>query len=960
MRKPPKGIRTYRLQPDPNVTDENEVDITGTLAVMINLISSTRIKKKRDDYKGDDNNNDIEAETEIGYDEEASIDLNKYEIITKYYWKLQIKRLTKVTAMDSSRLANPFCEVYYKGMVELPLNPNQLMLEEPETEDEKDIEEKHSNNNQRTLEGITNGEERFDELDNLEVNEDSPLALVPVKEKKKKKKKVKENKGPKVFKYLPDYIYIGSTKTNYRTIEFEYNEKENHDYSYYDLPPVYTPMIIPSSDQSNLQSSNATVAAASPVSTLRIGGYVSKHLLSEIRQFHKSYQRKQAEHQAKMKGNKNNSSVNLLGSDENEGGSLVSVIQQQREFQKFQELLFIELKFQLEIHKMIILNEEEERKKMASEEYELRSVLNQNLFSYYDYDIQVQDYYAHQFQKLLENIVSPSPMLQRLRFQMGEVEHPHHYYVSSHFKSPSYTPMTLVAAREAGYSNILQIGTDEYTNSLPPLPKKPEEEVPSNPIRSKLRTSQHVTKGSDSLEGSLMTSSIYDEENLSLDEGKPSNHMFSMSATLGLTSQESLMNAETNDLIRYINPPPTTVTPAVGGGMRDLQNISMREYMFHRFKQGKQYQTGNDEDNKGMKEKSITSHLTTTEASYDQIHNSIHQTEKKKKQQSLASNSSLIIRCEDPSTRSIVHVIIISIQSKSEERYLTEQLLKLVGKYAYYLMKIIDFAIHEVNIFNAQGFNTVKEKIGIIIKEYYHQTITLYDYLVQQWNTISNDEFREFLLQCVLAMKELHTEEIIHQNLSPNCFMIVFPNADPSTASNQGREGQAKNNKVQTKAQAKAVDKPMIKLDHYYILENPRNPKDSHKDLGRSDFGNYYTTPPEIYHALNQINEKLDVFSFGVCVYYFASKGQLLPFNPYTLIPLSTSSLSSSSSTNISQYYYYQQEMEKCYANVSLKWGNWLINLLRMCLAFSPNHRASIQELQLYLSKRIGREKMKR
>lgn len=320
----------------------------------------------------------------------------------------------------------------------------------------------------------------------------------------------------------------------------------------------------------------------------------------------------------------------------------------------------------------------------------------------------------------------------------------------------------------------------------------------------------------------------------------------------------------------------------------------------------------------------------------------------------------MVIRCEDPATQNIVHVIIIPILNAADESYLQENILKLIGKYSYYLMKILDFGIYNLKIFNAQGFNTIHEKIGVIIKEYYHNTITLMDYVSSKWTLLTNDSLRELFLQCALAIKELHDEKILHQNLSPNCFMITFLNAV------KGRNSQAKNDLKSSASNDSLAEKPLVKLDHYWLLESPRNPyKVKTLTDNGNDFGNFYTIPPEFLNVESSknnelINEKIDIFSFGVCIYYFATKGQLLPFNPFTLLLpnnfSSTSRSSRSKSSNPSQqYYYYQQEMEKIYQKISSRWGTWITTLLRMCLCFEPSHRASLQEIILFLQKRIGK-----
>jgi hypothetical protein len=1043
MLKPPKGIRTYRLEPDPNIADDNEVAINGTIAVMINLISTSEIRipkkphelpqKQKKTVKGK-YGKDVAVED----DEEEEEDENaKFHIYTKYNWKLQIKKITKITSMDTVKLSNPFCEVYYKGMVELP-DPSLKNINVPKEEEENQNEEEDD-------------DEDEEEDDDDEVDEKDSEAMAKKKRKslKLKKKAAKnrrsslrdsENKKKstgkkenstynKIVKYIPNYILIGTTKTNYQTIEHEFNEKENHDYSYYELPPIYSPMIIPSSDSLNMKDEGTNNSVMNGNSSQqRIGGYISKHLLKEIQNYNQELLRKQ-EQQAGTSPSGDKLNFLSSGGDNNNNGSngLMETIRKQREYQKYQELLFLEVKFQLEISKIIILNEENERMTMAKEEKSLREVLNQNLFLYYQEDIYVQEFYASQFQKILENIVNPSSILQRVRFLMGETAGGNNKKLlqSSIYQTPDYTPLTLQAAKNAGYSKIRALlGQREDDNDqeldeeqedgedvenqkgvkgsskkrqLLGLPKK----LPLPPIGRD--TEQQPTTGvflSPSLleDSATLQSSSHILESDPFNAHSPLPYQFnnnpsmlldnSLSVNLGMNSQESLENIQINELTRQLMPvnPPNEY-------QLELQHVSMKEYMFQKFLKEKlgpmahHHENGEDpccvvssSPSQQKKNNPMTTHQHGKDPVTYQLQEdptflapSVGNKKKLHKQhQSANNNGSLIIRCEDPTTGNIVHVIMIPVLSSIDQNYLTNQMYKLIGKYSQYLMKILDFGIYNYKIYNAQGFNTITEKIAVIIKEYYHGTISFHDYLLHSWDSITNDGFRELLLQCVCAMKELHDENIFHQNLTPNCFQVIFlrnqqlqqqkanlnrtingGGSDSSTAAT----GKGKNDSFK--------DKPMIKLDNYWLLENPRDP--NHRSAqNQSDFGNFYTIPPELLQSGNyQINEKVDIFSFGCCVYYFATKGQLLPFNPFTFLSSSSSSNSRLRNNRMGgghyqqQNYYYQQEIEKQYQNLSLKWGIWLTNLLRMCLSFDPNHRASIQEIVLFLQKRIGKKEQK-
>jgi hypothetical protein len=1033
MLKPPKGIRTYRLEPDSNIADDNEVAINGTIAVMINLISTSEIRipkkphelpqKQKKTVKGKYGKEVVAEEEEEGEEDENA----KFHIYTKYNWKLQIKKITKITSMDTIKLSNPFCEVYYKGMVELP-DPSLKNIIVPKEEEENQNEEEDEDEDEE------DDDDEVDENDSEAMAKKRKSLKLKKKAAKKRRSSLRDNENKKkstgkkesssynkIVKYIPNYILIGTTKTNYQTIEHEFNEKENHDYSYYELPPIYSPMIIPSSDSLNMKdegTANNSVMNGNS-SQQRIGGYISKHLLKEIQNYNQELLRKQEQAGTSPSGDK----LNFLSSGgENNNGSngLIETIRKQREYQKYQELLFVEVKFQLEISKIIILNEENERMTMAKEEKSLREVLNQNLFSYYQEDIFVQEFYASQFQKILENIVNPSSILQRVRFLMGETAGGNNKKLlqSSIYQTPDYTPLTLQAAKNAGYSKIRALlGQREDENDqevdeeedeagaenqgvkgnskkqqLLGLPKK----LPLPPIGRD--TEQQPTAGVFLSPSLLEDSTTLQSSSHILDSDPFNTHSpafqfnnnpsmlldNSLSVNLGMNSQESLENIQINELTRQLMPvnPPNEY-------QLELQHMSMKEYMFQKFLKEKlgpmahHHENGEDPCCVSSPSQQKKNPMTTHQHGKDPVTYQLQEDptfiapsvgDKKKlhkQHQSANNNGSLIIRCEDPTTGNIVHVIMIPVLSSIDQNYLTNQMYKLIGKYSQYLMKILDFGIYNYKIYNAQGFNTITEKIAVVIKEYYHGTISFHDYLLNSWDSITNDGFRDLLLQCVYAMKELHDENIFHQNLTPNSFQVIFLRNQQlqqqkanlkrtidggGSDSSAAATGKDKNDSFK--------DKPMIKLDNYWLLENPRDPN-NRSAQNQSDFGNFYTIPPELLQSRSyQINEKVDIFSFGCCVYYFATKGQLLPFNPFTF--LSSSSGNSRFKNNRmggghyqQQNYYYQQEIEKQYQNLSLKWGIWLTNLLRMCLSFDPNHRASLQEIVLFLQKRIGKKEQK-
>ena len=275
-----------------------------------------------------------------------------------------------------------------------------------------------------------------------------------------------------------------------------------------------------------------------------------------------------------------------------------------------------------------------------------------------------------------------------------------------------------------------------------------------------------------------------------------------------------------------------------------------------------------------------------------------------------ANNSAIRIRCEDPSTRDIVQVVIIPLINTSDEENLTKILLRLVGKYCFQLLKIMDFNIYSGNMYNSQGFQTTSEKLGIIVKEYYMSSIPLMEYINWHWDSLTNNELREIFLSCILALRELHEVSVLHQNLSPNSFIVVSHDLnklrvaaqstsaslaaavhDAGSTGKGGGDAVVKKSANPTKVKTSAVStKPSIKLDGYWFLENPRSFLNQVPGGagGRADWGCPSTMPPEVYQSAGAVSEKSDIFAFGMCVYFWATRGKQLPFSHHSLVPQSS------------------------------------------------------------------------
>lgn len=79
---PPNGIRSYKLQDDSAIVGSDPITVTGVITLKFNVTKVSKRPKKR-------------------------------------RWRLEIIRASKLAAVDESDLSNPYCEVYWKGLVEI-------------------------------------------------------------------------------------------------------------------------------------------------------------------------------------------------------------------------------------------------------------------------------------------------------------------------------------------------------------------------------------------------------------------------------------------------------------------------------------------------------------------------------------------------------------------------------------------------------------------------------------------------------------------------------------------------------------------------------------------------------------------------------------------------------------------------------------------------------------------------
>jgi serine/threonine protein kinase len=74
----------------------------------------------------------------------------------------------------------------------------------------------------------------------------------------------------------------------------------------------------------------------------------------------------------------------------------------------------------------------------------------------------------------------------------------------------------------------------------------------------------------------------------------------------------------------------------------------------------------------------------------------------------------------------------------------------------------------------------------------------------------------------------------------------------------------------------KKDNKPVCELGDYWFLANPRKPGCKFS-AGRADWGFTHTVPPEV--LFNQaITDRSDIWAFGICVFNWATEGNLLMY----------------------------------------------------------------------------------
>lgn len=191
------------------------------------------------------------------------------------------------------------------------------------------------------------------------------------------------------------------------------------------------------------------------------------------------------------------------------------------------------------------------------------------------------------------------------------------------------------------------------------------------------------------------------------------------------------------------------------------------------------------------------------------------------------------------------------------------------------------------------------------------------EYINARWEQMSNDDFRDILIQIVQGLSDLHAEGILHRNLSEKSFIVEVPKKVAIQTSDFNAKTQVKDSK------RALSDRPNVRVGEYLFLHNSQK-QGCQYSYGRAGWDDLKTRPPEALggHLLTDVS---DMYAFGVCVYSWLNRG--------------LSNLPDSFSQ----------------AHIS-----WVHSLLRMCLQENPKNRANAKEILLFLQNRLNKNKLNR
>jgi serine/threonine protein kinase len=295
---------------------------------------------------------------------------------------------------------------------------------------------------------------------------------------------------------------------------------------------------------------------------------------------------------------------------------------------------------------------------------------------------------------------------------------------------------------------------------------------------------------------------------------------------------------------------------------------------------------------------------------------------------------------------------------------------------------MFSFISWQVLGFAYTGYATVNQRVAMMVCEKL-PGISLMEHMKVNWSSMDDLEFRTALLQIMNALTALHRAGLVHRNFHPDCVLIVkrkkadadesdsdeetttvvddaslaqgsslegsmgasgslsrggsmtsksLPNLQQKSLSQPSVEsvddGATVSSSTSTRKKkdpgvVKLADKPLYLVTDFWFMHNPRKAGCAFSE-GRADWGSRLTAPPEASGFL--ISEKSDIWAFGICVYYWATRGLHLTIQDGAPI-----------------------DFEAIRKTIPLKWGLWIHSLLKMCLQRNPKYRASAKDIYSFL-----------
>lgn len=302
--------------------------------------------------------------------------------------------------------------------------------------------------------------------------------------------------------------------------------------------------------------------------------------------------------------------------------------------------------------------------------------------------------------------------------------------------------------------------------------------------------------------------------------------------------------------------------------------------------------------------------------------------------------------------------------------------------------------------YHYRSIYSIDEQIAIEVLQFVDGP-TVLQYVKQNWNTITNDEFRNMLCQVAHAMKSLHEAGIIHRNIHFDSVIVAVPSttkAQVSATTSRSVDDDLQYASSSSSSSSKKHPKKTLKPLHHtvtcylgdmWFLFNPRihgsTTIRSGAQMGRADWGAVFTAPPEAKTITSGGLDMNPDSSTNSRIYKAVNARMMVSRrndeqnqnNPVkkTIVSNNINSSSSSISDRSDVYafgvcvYYWatgglqilpltmggQVDMITVRKNMPLKWKPWLISLLEMCLQTKPEMRASAKDIHLFLSSRFGK-----